>query len=298
MKKIKFVGIATAALLALTPATTTAFASSNNNENVHTSQSVTAIDWGQVVDGVKGLINDIVKAAQDNNKPAETTKSPEQQVTDLINGLKDVNYDENHPVIISHDLLNNKLAKPLSANDFAQLLGQLKLTNEDQGKTIAAANHYQYRLSGTKSDTISDIYTKLDNLKNGDGAQVPLTIETLNTKNNNAVVNTKMIVFTNNTKTIKKTNNLKIDYNSPINVALGSNVVDVKLSGSTTSNTKVTDNNGNNVAYTAKPGELYPSVRDARNNTNKIDMGGVNSTIKMPSIINQSFFNLMKVQLI
>lgn len=274
MKKTKIVGVAAATLLALTPATTTAFASTTNNSNVSVSKAVGAASFDDVMNGIKGFVDGIIKVIQNNSNQPDANKTPQQQATGVVNGIKDVTYDEGHPVIITTDKLKDNMDKPLSSNEFAHLAGeQLNLMNSDQGKTVSDADNYTYTLNGGGAGTSQDVLKMVDNLPTGNGAQAKLTITTNDKNDNNKVVNTKTVTFTNNAKTISKTANLKIDYKTSINVATGSNTLDLTLSASGYSNTTVTDGRGSNVAYTADPGNFYPSALDARNNTNALKLG-------------------------
>ncbi|AKP67244.1 hypothetical protein [Companilactobacillus ginsenosidimutans] len=269
MRKIKFAGLAAATLLALTPATTTTFASSTNGEQVRTSQSVGASNsLSDIFNTVKGVVDKIIQAVQNNNKPA-VTPTPADNAVAVLNGLKNVNYDENHPVLLKSSEVS-KYYGTITGYQLAELLHLLNLTTQTQGQTIDTSG-LSYSI-GSDGLSTGDLNKKIDNILNGNGLSVKLTITAKDSSGN--VKASKDIIFTNNTKTISQTNNLKIDYKTPINVAVGSNTIDLSLSGSGMSNTTVTDNNGNNVAYSADPGQFYSNADNARDFKNPINLNG------------------------
>ncbi|MCH4009933.1 hypothetical protein [Companilactobacillus sp.] len=273
MNKIKFAGVAAAALLAITPATTTTLAASNNVEPVGTSKAVgDSINFNDLLNKVGNYFVDQIKQLINNKQPNNTPASAEDQATAVINGIKDVSYDENHPISIYSSDFDGKIATPIDSDTFAHLLGDIGLTNEGQGKIIASGAKYRYRISGTSSDTPDDIITKINQLHEGNGNQVVLTFESLDS--NNQVKNKKSVTFTNNIKAVTTANSLNINYKTPIYVPVGSKTQDVQLSNSATGNTTVDNNHGQNVAFKAmKAWSLYSNQENARNFNHPLDLG-------------------------
>lgn len=300
MKKAKIAGLTFAVLLALTPATTTTYAASTTNTTIKSSQATGAIDWNQIFDGAKDLISGIIKAVQGNGDQTNTDNDdPQSQAIGVVNSIQNVTYDQDHPVLLTNDVLKDKMNTPLSASDFAHLAGEdLKLVKEDQGQTIAAANNLTYTISSTYSP--EDLQKVIDNLPSGNNASVKLTVTTRD--ENNAVKNTKDITFTNVTKAVAKTTDLNINYKTPANVDVGSDTLTMKLSPSATNNTTVENNNGQSVAYLSMdPGDFYSNKENARNYAHPLDLGSTftqkGATYYQPVMINfdKAKFNIYDI---
>ncbi|WP_300561626.1 hypothetical protein [Companilactobacillus sp.] len=240
-----------------------------------TSKAVGAApSLNDLVNGLKDFVNNIIQEVQKNNQQNNQDTTYEGKANAVIASIKDVNYDENHAVKLTKDAVENYMYRDMNSMDFANMASNIgMISTQDQHDTIVKGNKQTYTFSSADPKlTKDDLEKAIDNLKNGNGASVKFNIGTKN--ESGKVINTKTVTFTNNAKTVSSTRDLKIDFNSPINVAVGSKTLDVKLSGNVAANTTVTNGHGNNVAYEANALGFYPSATDARNNTNELNIGG------------------------
>lgn len=270
MKKTRIAGIAAVTLLALTPATATTFASSTNDVSTRTSQAVGAASFGENFDKFVNGLSSIWKWFQDR-KP-DTEKSNEEKATDVVNGIKDVVYDEKNPLVLKQGDLTDYYNNDLTPNQFSQLLIKLKLISSDQAKIIDAGTKLKYNIGGENKNP-HDLEAKIGELKNGNGSNVTLTFTTKTTDNPKA--NVKNVKFTNNAKTIATASNLKINFKTPITVALDSKTLDLRYENSVTSGMTIHDVNGANIAYKdIFVGEFYGTAQNARDFVYPLDLGG------------------------
>ncbi|AKP67245.1 hypothetical protein [Companilactobacillus ginsenosidimutans] len=264
MKKIKYIGIATATLLAVSPVVTNA---------VSQPQTVQADGFSDFVNVIKSAFKTAAsdlkdKAAQAGKTEAAKTTA-EQDAATAISDLKDVVYDEDNPLNkASLQVLLDNNNKKISAYQLSQILTQTGAIKGDTAgsetlKKIASAN-LDVTISGAKDDNnFQKLIANMANNGNGESFQILITAKDPAAKDATTNVANHFLTFTNNTKETVQASSLNVKFTNPLNVDLNSKTVDPTLTDSVT-DTKVTDTNNTNVTYTSNPGNLYNNTSDAR----------------------------------
>lgn len=280
MKKVKIAGLAAAVLLAITPATGTTYAAETGTQDSGFDVTKLTDAFNQFTGFFKDAFSKIQGVFDKDAKDDEPT-TQEGIATQQVNKLGNVVYTDNDTAGKLHANLNTLVQwqGPLESNQFARTLfngyGELpalNIINEDTYNIIKAGEKYDYTFSYPYS-TDNDVNDAFDNFLNGKGAQVKVTINSID-EATKKVVNTKELVFINNTDTATSTDNLNIKFNTPIKVAVGSDTLPIKESESGKANTTIDNTKG--MVVTPKevdPQGFYETKTDAAKRTNPLDLG-------------------------
>jgi hypothetical protein len=278
MRKIKFAGVAAATLLAISPVATNAL---GNTEGVAQAAGTTSTAKGSVDSFFSGIeklvqvISDKLNALKNQNdsKVETPTTTPAKTSTDAINGVKDVVYtNDNKPTKDMFEMFESaNNAEGLKTEDLAQALLDSKAIDQATADKINADPDLEVTI--TIDNDENNVTKMIDNMvNNGNGQTFPVYIKVKEPNKDTLLVN-RTLYFTNNSTVAVKASLLNIKYTTPVSLSVGDSVFEQTLSNSA-SDTKITDQNGANVSYTANPGKFYQNSSDAlKRNNNTLDLG-------------------------
>lgn len=289
MRKIKYAGIATAALLAVAPVATTAVNPAANTVQAATAATNAASSnplssfFDQIFDQNPTLkkVYDTIKSAvdkiqqQNENKEEAPKTTTSEKVATAVKGLKNVTYNKDNPV--NMDMLSffaDNLNQTITTQNLTDGLYKAKAIDDDTANEIKAdGNKYEVKISAGDTTSAADLNKIMKAVVDyGNGMSFPINITITDPANKDAVVATKTLTFTNNTEETVPSQSLAITYTTPISLAVGSSSVDQTLS--TSVDAKATNETGANVKYSANAGDFYTNYNDAKNkNTNTVNVG-------------------------
>ncbi|MQS89624.1 hypothetical protein [Companilactobacillus mishanensis] len=284
MKKTKYAGIAVAVLLALTPVTTTTTnAASLNVESIKTTQAVGAslptpqqfLDFfnkaKSVFDGIGGFLKSIT-GNKDTSTTPDTSKDlkPVDKAVIALKSIPNKTYTSK-PIPNFAGILNY-YNSPISYDYLPDSIKNLIKT--DDQPVISGVDTLKYKIT-TPDGKKDNLQADIDNMTQyGNGEDFKIDLVVTDTAQNNKVLLTKTITFTNNTADTSSSSNLIIKYTDPLNVNIGDKTVNVKHEESATNGTSLKDKNGKDVPYqSVQVGKFYSNYNDAISAQNDINLG-------------------------
>ncbi|MQS53415.1 hypothetical protein [Companilactobacillus mishanensis] len=274
MKRIKYAGLTTATLLAVAPVvfqTTTVDAATNvttkaaiNPGMLNPLQSV-ADFWNNFSNKylLKYIPIDDGKVQKEvPNLTGMTYDGTTNQSS--MDSLDDMMHKQFNHAVSFDQFMNTNLLDPVASKEAMQVLGSPN----------KSSLNYLYKITPADSETESDFRYKYDDVLNkGNGAQLTFGLQVIykgkdgNPKNGKEIARTSITV-TNNRAIVAPATELHVNFDSPLNVEVGSKTVDAKLSN--TVNASVTNQDGTMMPFSAVPGEIYQTEDGARTRTGNI----------------------------
>lgn len=284
MRKIKYVGIAAATLLAISPVATTAVGNS--------TQTVQAASTTGSSDSVPGFLETAWNKIKENLQTSEIGKQAVKVVDEMIANVKKATAESNANKEDAKDDVSKKAVEALqaigkekiayngtetdgtldalialngqkaSAEQLQKALQSAKAGEQPQRAAIKEAEG-KLTFAVSAGDTISqqDLQTTYESFKKfGNGFPMAFTIKVTDSEGSN--LGSTSITFVNNKEVATVSTSLNVSYTTPIHVDAGDSTTDQRLT--TSVDAKVTNEKGETVKPTKiVAGDFYNKESDA-----------------------------------